>query len=75
MAAQLKSWVPGLQLIYPNERLTANNVIFTWLADLEKEFQNMKKAIQEAAKLSPIDVNKKFVNSAVTVGTAFILAK
>ena len=36
----------------------------------------MKRAIQEAVKLSPIDINKKpyaFVDSAVTVGTAYIL--
>ena len=76
-AAQLKSWVPGLQLIYPNiQRLTANNVVFTWSADLEKEFQVMKKAIQEAVKLSPIDINKKlytFVDAAVTVGRLLYL--
>ena len=47
---------PGLQLIYPN---TANNLVFTWSADLEREFQNMIKAIQKAVKLSPIDINKK----------------
>ena len=38
----------------------------------------MKKAIQEAVNLSPIDTKKKlyaFVNSAVTVGTAYILAQ
>lgn len=36
----------------------------------------MKKAIHEAVKLFPIDINKKlyaFVDSAVTVGTAYIL--
>ena len=77
MTTQFKSWVLGLQLIYPNiRRLTANNVVFTWSADLEKEFQDMKKAIQEAVKLSPIDINKKlyaFIDSAVTMGTAYIL--
>ena len=38
----------------------------------------MKKAIQEAVKVSLIDINKKryaFVDSAVTVGTAYILAQ
>ena len=69
MAAQLKCWVPCLQLIYPNiQRLTA------WSADLEREFQ----AIQEAVKVSPIDINKTlfaFVDSAVTVGTAYVLAQ
>ena len=76
MAAQLKSWVPRLQLIYPNiQRLTAKNVVFTWSANFEKEFQDMKNAIQKAVKLSLKDINKKlynFVNSAV--GTAYILA-
>ena len=38
--------------------MTANNVVFIWSADLEREFQDMKKAIQEAVKLSPIDINK-----------------
>ena len=47
-------------MIYPNiRRLTANDVVFTWSANLEKEFQDMKKAIQEAVKLSPIDIKKK----------------
>ena len=34
--------------------------------------------LQEAVKLSPIDINKKlyaFIDSAVTVGTAYILAQ
>ena len=81
MAGQFKSWVPGLQLIYPNiQRLTASNVVFTWLgsADLEKEFKDMKKAIQEAVKLFPIDITKKlyaFADSAVTVGTAYVIAQ
>ena len=79
MAAQLKSWIPGLQLIYPNiQKLTANNTLFTWSANLKKAFQDMKRAIQESVKLSPMDINKKlyaFVDSAVTVGTAYILAQ
>ena len=79
MAAQLQSWVPGLQLIYPNiQILAANIVVFTWSEDLEKEFQAINNAIQEALKLSPIDTKKKlyaFVDSAVTVGTAYILAQ
>ena len=70
MAAQLKSWVPRLQLIYPNiQRLTANNVLFTCSPDLEKEFQDVKKAIHEAVKKL-----YAFVDSAMTVGTAYILA-
>ena len=73
MSSQLKSLVTGLQLIYSNiQWSTANNVVFTWSADLEKEFWDMEKAIQEAVKLSPIDINKKlyaFVDSAVTMGT------
>ena len=38
----------------------------------------MKRAIQESIKLSPLDTNKKlyaFVDSAVTVGTAYVLAQ
>ena len=38
----------------------------------------MKKAIREAVKISPIDMSKKlytFVDSAVTMGTAYILAQ
>ena len=75
MAAQLKAWVPGLQLIYPNiQKLTSNTTPFTWSADLSLEFQ----AIHESIKLSPLDTNKKlyaFVESAVTVGTAYVLAQ
>ena len=53
-------WVPDMQLIYPNiQRLSAHNVVFTWSQDLQREFQAMKKAIQEAVKLSPIDTKKK----------------
>ena len=49
MAAQLKAWVPGLQLIYPNiQKLTSNTTPFTWSADLSLEFQAMKRAIQES---------------------------
>ena len=37
MAAQLKAWVPGMQLIYPNiQCLSPHNVVFK---DLEQEFQ------------------------------------
>ena len=79
MAAQLKAWVPGLQLIYPNiQKLTSNTTPFTWSADLSLEFQAMKRAIQDSIKLSPFDTTKKlyaFVDSAVTVGTAYILAQ
>ena len=79
MAAQLKSWVSGMQLIYPNiQRLSPHNLIFIWPQDLEKEFQAMKKAMQYAVKLSQIDTKKRlnaFVDSAVTVGTAYILAQ
>ena len=67
MAAQLKYWMSGMQLIYPNiERLLAHNVVFSWLEDHEREFQGLRKAIQEAVKLSPIDTRKKlyaFVDS------------
>ena len=45
---------------------------------MEKKFQDMKRAMQESVTLSHIDINKKmyaFVNSAVTVGTAYILAQ
>ena len=60
MAAQLKAWEPGLQLIYPNiQKLTSNTTPFTWSADLSLEFQAMKRAIQEAIKLSPLDTKKK----------------
>ena len=78
MAAQLKAWVPGLQLIYPNiQKLTSNTTPFTWSADLSLEFQAMKRATQESTKMSPLDRNKKFyafVDGAVTVGTAYMLA-
>ena len=60
------------------QRLSAHNDVFTWSEDLEREFQAMKKAIQEAVKLSPIDTKKRlyaFVDSALTVGTAYILAQ
>ena len=79
MAGQLKPWVPDLQLIYPNiQKLTSHTTPFTWSADLNLEFQAMKRAIQESIKLSPLETNKKlyaFVDSAVTVGTAYVLAQ
>ena len=53
-------------------------MVFTRSEDLEKEFQAMKNAIQEAVKMSPIEKKKKlyaFVDSPLTVGTAYILAQ
>ena len=35
----------------------------------------MKRAIQEAVKLSHIDINRKLYASAVTVETAYVLAQ
>ena len=43
-----------------------------------REFQGMKRAIKESIKLSPIGISQKlyaFVNLALTVGTAYILAQ
>ena len=53
-------------------------MVFTRSEDLEKEFQAMKNATQEAVRLSPIDTKKKlyaFVDSDVTIGTGYILAQ
>ena len=76
ITAQLKALVLGLQLIYPNiQKLTSNTTLFTWSADLELEFQAMKRAIQESVKLSPNKKLNAFVDSALTVGTAYVLAQ
>ena len=43
-----------------------------------ESFKTWKKAIQEAVKLSPIDIYKKlyaFLDSAVIIGTAYTLAQ
>ena len=62
-----------MQLIYLDiQRLTAHNVIFSWSEDLELAFQAMKRAIQEALKLSPINTRKKLY---AFVMVAYILAQ
>ena len=58
-AAQLKRWTPGLMLISPNlQKLTAHNSAFFWNDELQRELDNMKVALKEHVKLTPLDVTK-----------------
>ena len=43
---------------------------------MQEEFDNLKKAMKESIKLSPLDINKKifcFTDAAVTCGMAYLL--
>ena len=58
------------------QKLSAHNRVFTWNDSLQAEFDNLKKAMRESIKLSPLDTNKKifcFTDAAVTCGMAYLL--
>ena len=57
-AAQMKRWTPGLMLLSPNlQKLTANSTPFFWNDDLQKELDEMKAALRQHIKLSPLDTD------------------
>ena len=77
MVAQMKKFCPGVMLTFPLlQKLSAYNTVFTWNESLQEEFDNLKQAMKESIKLSPLDVNKKiycFTDAAVTCGMAYLL--
>ena len=77
--AQLKRWVPGIMLISPNlQKLTAHSTPFVWNDDLQKELDEMKAALQQHIKLTPLDTSKDLLvwsDAAPSEGMAYILAQ
>ena len=77
MAAQLKKFAPGLQIRYPGmQKLCAANVKFMWSGDLDKELEDLKEALKNNVKISPIDTEKNLIlviDAAPTVGCSYIL--
>ena len=77
MVAQMKKFCPGVMLTFPLlQKLSAHNTAFTWNESLQEEFDNLKQAMKESIKLSPLDVNKKiycFTDAAVLCGKAYLL--
>merc|ERR1711984_47421 len=70
LAAQMKRWCPGMQVTYPGmQRLTSANVYFQWSLDLDKELEELKQALREHVKISPVDVkrNLKLVIDSATI--------
>ena len=58
-AAQMKRWTPGFMLLSPNlQNLTANFTPFFWNDDLQKELDEMKAALTQHIKLTPLDTSK-----------------
>ena len=78
-AAQLKRWTPGLMLISPNlQKLTGANTPFHWNEGLQQELDEMKNALKEHVKLTPLDVTKDLLvwtDAAPSEGMAYILAQ
>ena len=74
-AAKLKKFVPGMQLMYPGmQALCSPNVKFRWNEDLELELQEMKKALKNHIRLSPIDTSKNLnliIYAASTIGYSY----
>merc|ERR1712208_78807 len=62
LAAQMKRWCPGMQVTYPGmQRLTSANVYFQWNLDLDKELEELKQALREHVKISPVDVKRNLI--------------
>ena len=77
MAAQMKKFCPGVMLTFPKlQKLSAHNTPFRWDEALEEELQNLRQALKESVKLSPLDVNKRvfaMTDAAVTCGMCYLL--
>ena len=55
MAAQIKKFRPGVMLTFPLlQKLSSHSAVFTWNDSLQTEFDNLKKAMKESIKLSPL---------------------
>ena len=78
-AAQLKRWTPGLMLISPNlQKLTGSNSTFYWNDGLQQELDEMKMALKEHVKLTPLDISKDLLvwtDAAPSEGMAYIVAQ
>ena len=58
MVNQLQAWVPELLLkLRGLRKLTGTNTRFKWTPDLDKEWEDMKKAVKKAVALSPLDMS------------------
>ena len=77
MAAQMKKFSPGIMLTFPLlQKISSHSAVFTWKDTIQAELDNLKKALMESVRLSPLDVNKRifcFTNSAVTCGMCYLL--
>ena len=71
MAAQMKKFCPGIMLTFPLlQKLSSHSAVFTWNDSLQADFDNLKKAMKEFIKLSPLDINKRifcYTDTAVTL--------
>ena len=76
-AAQMKRWSPRLMLISPNlQKLTAQSTPFFWNDNLQKELDEMKAALRQHIKLSPLDTSKDLLvwsDAAPSEGMAYVL--
>ena len=74
---QMARWYPQLNLITPNLRkLTSPNIPFSWNADLEKEFNQLKESLRQYVRISPLDIKKPihaFVDASSTNGVGYII--
>ena len=79
LCAQMKKFVPGLQIKYPMLReLTKESVRFHWTAMHQEELENLKRALKERIKVSPVDITKELIliiDSASRCGTAYFLVQ
>ena len=77
MAAQMKKFCPGVMLTFPKmQKLSAHSTPFVWNEALEEELQNLREALKQSIKLSPLDTSKRvfaMTDAAVTVGMAYLL--
>ena len=77
LAAQMKKFAPGMQIMYPGmQKLCAANVNFIWTADLDQELEDLKECLRNNVKISPVDTTKNLIlviDSAPTVGTSYLL--
>ena len=73
----MKKFCPGVILTFPMlQKLSAHNTVFRWDDALESEFQNLKAALKESIKLSPLDINKRvfaMTDAAVICGMCYLL--
>ena len=77
MIAQMKKFCPGVMLTFPLlQKLSSHSAVFTWNESFQSEFDNLKVAMRESIKLTPLDTSKKifcYTDAAVTCGMAYLL--